>query len=815
MAFYVNPVKRFKDSIVLTKPPYDGRHPKNTREAVFIHRANSNGIFQIEKDGKYKLYDRCYIFSDINYINKNDDEKATVLINLMEFLKSMSASFKITVANEYQDMSKYINYIFNDMNGNQYPVISEGIRSWIDEKKESSNLHDLNRVLYLTITVRSHSYDDARSYFLAMDSELDVIFKAMGSFIAPIDGTQRLNCLRNFFYHESKSDYNFVDDVLYDVIPVSAEAGYRDFMLFNKNTYVSVLFAREYDSSLNEGKLIHTLAGTSYQYFVTVDYAPVEHSVTKNMLKSTYGNNERAISQEADLKKSNNQSATGISYSKKKKRAELEEYIDKLDDESEECLQAGLLVVVTAESEEELALRIEEMQRKGKSVGVTLDTYNYVQLKAFNTALPTGVRMVKKMRSFYTGSLVAMQPFFSPDIMDKGGIFYGINSTTKNFVFADRKKLPSPHGMIVGHTGTGKSYLIKETEIAQTLLSTDDDIQMIDPQNESEVVCAKYGGRFLDLTPRGDIHINPMEVPYEIWKSDNKKDKDSFVAGVASWADSFCEAVMYNILFTQEHRNFIDKAVGNIYEKVFASKKLLQPTLRDLRNELIRLENESGNEIDKRQIHMIVNSLEQYTEGIYDMFAYPSDIDISRERFVSFGLKNVGEDYWLPVMITIMFFLSNRMEYNQDLRRATRLIVDEAQVVMSNISSGKILLNTILTYRKYGGIVTMALQNLTRAVENPDLRDMLSNCGYKMFFDQGGSDAIALSKIQELTDTEYRALSDDRPGKSVMVWGKKVILLDSLMSKDNPLYEHFSTNFHEKAEKERLNHNAEGTAYGG
>lgn len=36
-----------------------------------------------------------------------------------------------------------------------------------------------------------------------------------------------------------------------------------------------------------------------------------------------------------------------------------------------------------------------------------------------------------------------------------------------------------------------------------------------------------------------------------------------------------------------------------------------------------------------------------------------------------------------------------------------------------------------------------------------------------------------------------------------MVWGKKVIILDSLMSKDNPLYEVFSTNFHEKAEKAR------------
>ena len=54
-----------------------------------------------------------------------------------------------------------------------------------------------------------------------------------------------------------------------------------------------------------------------------------------------------------------------------------------------------------------------------------------------------------------------------------------------------------------------------------------------------------------------------------------------------------------------------------------------------------------------------------------------------------------------------------------------------------------------------------------------------------------------------MTQAEYDALKSDRPGRSVMVWGKKVIILDSLMSKDNPLYEVFSTNFHEKAEKAR------------
>ena len=115
-----------------------------------------------------------------------------------------------------------------------------------------------------------------------------------------------------------------------------------------------------------------------------------------------------------------------------------------------------------------------------------------------------------------------------------------------------------------------------------------------------------------------------------------------------------------------------------------------------------------------------------------------------------------------------------------------------------NRMSADIMLKAIVTYRKYGGICTLALQNLTRALENPELRDMFSNCGYKLFLDQGGVDARALMEIQELSEKEFRFLAEETPGYGLMVWGKKVILLDTRMSHNNVLYERFSTNFHEK-----------------
>lgn len=75
MALIFNATKKLQDSVVLTSPSHAGKYPQSTRDALYIHKANKSGIFQIEKNGARKLYDRCYAFTDINYINQDKDEK--------------------------------------------------------------------------------------------------------------------------------------------------------------------------------------------------------------------------------------------------------------------------------------------------------------------------------------------------------------------------------------------------------------------------------------------------------------------------------------------------------------------------------------------------------------------------------------------------------------------------------------------------------------------------------------------------------------------------------------------------------------------
>lgn len=773
--------------------------PRNVREALCIDRVHANGIFKIEPMSGMAMYDLCYLFEDINYKNKDEDKKTSTLLEVMKWLKSMNSQFKITIANEQQDLEEFMEGIFRPIHGEEYPELEEGVGTWISQKI-SEGTRDIQRNLYLTVTCRAKSFAEAEVYFATLDTSLMAIFSALQSRLYRMSGTERLLVLQRMLRageegippEEALLKAGSWKD---QVLPAALEQE-TDSIKINQR-YACVLFAHDYDQTLDEEKVVYALSDTVFPTYITLDIEPVRKRLLKDKLLSAHTNNEKTISQERDRHNSLRQYGAGTSYLLDRKKTELEELMDQVEENDEECVFLGLLVFVAADSTEELAQCVDTLKQIAVANGFTLDPYYHRQLKALNTVLPIGGRQVNHMRALVTSSAVAFQPFYAHDLKDEGGFVYGLNRTTKHLLCGDRKKLPSPHGFIVGHTGSGKSILIKLTEISQALLSTDDDIVVLDPNNEQKDQITRLRGQYFDFTPQCQIHLNPFEVPEHVFKGDFV-DRQKFIANQVEYAESFCSAAMTNILVNRVHMSYIGRAVRRMYEEYFGRKRPgRQPTLMALW-ELLKKQQEEAELEEKRMIADIVDSLEEYTVGVYDMFAYPSNLDIS-SRLVGFGLKNIPKTLWEPLMVTVMHFLSMRIAYNQENLTALRLIVDEAQVLCEKGSSAKQLLYAIETYRKVGAIVTLAVQNLTRVLENPELRDMFSNCPYKCFLDLGGIDAANLAQIQELSEVEFRALEKNNLGCGIMVWGNQVHLFDALISKENILYAKFNTNFHEKA----------------
>ena len=781
--------------------------PRKIKDALNICEVRKNGIFKIEPMDGMALYDQCYIFEDINYKNQDEKKKTSTLLEVMKWFKSMSTQFKITIANEQRDMEQFMEEIFCPLHGEEYPELEQGLGDWINQKLEEGT-RDIRRILYLTVTCRARSFEEAAAFFATLDTTLQFLFSTLKSRLYRMSGVERLTLLQRMLRageqgiapHET-SLMDGTDHWKNQILPAYIDQD-MDYLKIN-NRYVSILFAHDYEQTLDEEKVIHGLTDTLFPTYITLDIEPVRKRLLKDKLLSAHTNNEMSISKERDKYHSMHQYGAGTSYQLTKKKAELEDMLDQVDENDEEAVFLGMLVMVPADTLEELEQRVDTLKQIATVNGYALEPYYRRQLKALNTVLPIGGRQVNHMRSLFTSSAVAFQPFYARDLQDKNAFVYGLNRTTKHLLRGDRKKLKAPHGMIVGHSGSGKSYLIKETEIGQTLLFTDDDIIILDPNNEQEDYIKLCGGQYFDFTPQCQIYLNPFEVPDDVWMG-TEVEKNKFIAQKTEYAGAFCAAAMTNILVTQVHIVHIGRAVRKVYEGYFGKKRRgRQPTWKDIRDDLKKQLEEADTQEERRMLLDIVDSLEEYTDGVYDMFAHPSNLDM-HSRLIGFGLKNIPKTVWETVMVTLMHFLSMRIEHNQKELIAARLVVDEAQVLCDKGSSAEQLLYAVETYRKVGAVVTLAVQNLTRALENPELRDMFSNCPYKCFLDQGGVDAVSLAQIQELSEEEMRALEEETPGLGVMVWDSQVYLFNARMKEDNVLYEQFSTNFHEKAEQKKL-----------
>ncbi len=778
--------------------------PKNVRQFLNIDKLYRRGVAKIEPGKKGCLYDRCYLFEDINYINKDDGGKVNFLNQFMGWLKSMNVDFKISVTNEYQSMDEFLEKVKLRVNSEDYPEIEEGLDHWIHEKIEDAN-PNVTTLRYLTVSCRADHFSEANIILNALDTTICDWFRIWKSRIIRLTGEERLRCLHSLLRVGKKEEQDYISypkvavkDWKNDILPkdIRQHSNYMEL----DDVFVSVLFGWKFRKSIDSDTFIRSFSHVEFPSFVTLDFAPVGPDVIEDKLIAASMNNEKEITKEEDRKRRNSIISNGPSYQRQRKKDYIEGYMTQVSENDETGFFMNLLIVVTAQDEETLGERVAQMQAIGRKEGVIVETADWNQMRALNTALPFAGRQVDYMRFVLSSSVVAFQPYYAQDVIEPGGYMYGLNRTTKRLILGNRKLLMSPHGIIIGHTGSGKSVIIKTTEVAQTLISTDDDILILDPQNEFQDIIEENGGVFFDLTPKSKIYLNGFEVSEEVFAA-NKDRQEQFVAVQIKYAKSLVAAMMKNIVVTQEHYTVVSRCTRRMFDQIFAQKKLKkQPTLRLLRAEIKKELDNVKNPHDETIIRPIYNSMEEYTEGACDMLAHPSTVRMDK-RMVGFGLKNVPEDNWEAVMLTVMHYTSTRMEYNQDLQRATHFIVDETQIVCKKGTSADQLNTAVATFRKFGGICTMAMQNLTAALKNDQLVELFSNCSYKCFLDQGGVDANALAEIQELSETEFNALSEDKPGQGVMVWGKKVIIFDAEISKDNVLYRVVNTNFHEKAEK--------------
>ena len=124
-----------------------------------------------------------------------------------------------------------------------------------------------------------------------------------------------------------------------------------------------------------------------------------------------------------------------------------------------------LTVTYFADTLEDLALETDALKTTAANYNCRFTELYFQQERAFNPALPYGLRRIESVRTMLTKSLTALVPFNTQEILTPGGICYGRNAVTGNLIIGLRTSLVNGNAMVVATSGGGKSIDRKSTRL--------------------------------------------------------------------------------------------------------------------------------------------------------------------------------------------------------------------------------------------------------------------------------------------------------------------------------------------------------------
>ena len=121
-----------------------------------------------------------------------------------------------------------------------------------------------------------------------------------------------------------------------------------------------------------------------------------------------------------------------------------------------------LTVTYFTDTLEDLVLETDALKTTAANYNCRFTELYFQQERAFNTAMPYGLRRIESVRTMLTKSLTALVPFNTQEILIPGGICYGRNAVTGNLIIGLRTSLAHQSATIRQH---GKGMIILETAL--------------------------------------------------------------------------------------------------------------------------------------------------------------------------------------------------------------------------------------------------------------------------------------------------------------------------------------------------------------
>lgn len=780
-----------------------GNAPKTAQETIPYLSVYKNGIIEISEN----VFSKSYVIGDVNFSIASDEEQENIFMNYGKLLNMFGekVTAQITIFNRNVDIDKFKKNVLLKLKGDgldKYRLENNAIM----EMKIGEGKNNITHEKYLTLSLEADNIDAAIKAFSKLDNEVSTFIKKINNAdTQPMTLEERLSVLYDIYNlnadvpfqkkakiseHPAQTfDLNWLKRqgiTTKDIIaPPSISFNYNHSMIGDK--YAKTMFISNLPTYLETG-ILSDITDIPCNMLTSIHFESLGQDRTIKLIRNQLVNiNSNVIDAQKKATKSG-YSPDLISTDLKRAQEQANQLMDDVTTRNQKLFLVTLAITVFADNQTELDRYASMVKTAAQKHLCTARDLNYQQEYGFTTSLPLAYNKLFVQRLLTTEAASVFIPFSTQELSQNKGMYYGLNAVSRNLILFNRLNSKNANGVILGTPGSGKSFSAKR-EMINVLLTTDDDIYVIDPEREYAPLAALFGGEVVKIAAGSKTYINPLDMDI------NYADDDDPITLKSDFVGSLCETVIggkYGLSPVQ--KSVIDRCVRLVYQPYLkhmvslgstqTCDKAAMPTLDDFYQLLLKQ--------PEPEAHSLALALELYCRGSLDTFAHKTNVNTS-SRFIIYDIKDIGSGMKEMGLQVCLNDIWNKIITNKKLGKRTWFYIDEFYLLTQTDSSARFLQQVYKRARKWAGIPTGITQNVEDLLASKEARGIINNCDFIYMLNQSPLDRAELAAMLNMSPAQVSYITNSDAGQGLLYTGKHIVPFIDKFPTNNSLYKAMTT----------------------
>ena len=762
----------------------------------------SNGIIELD-EGKYS---KSYHLGEINFKTAPDESQWNIGRAFGEFLSGFpnDVTTQITLYNKSLDMAKYQQDVLLEMKPDGLNEYRGEFNDMLLEKMSGSK-NNITTENVLTVTLNANDIENAIEKFVSIENHINSKMTEITKADTPAFTTEeRMEMLYGIFHpdistplcrekmidgHLSKSFS--IENCISQGITTKDVIAPSGITFNNNNMLIGEYHAKSFYISNYptwiKGSLLPDLASIATNVLVSIYYDIIPQEEAVKLIRRKGLNISSGL---VEIQKRASKSFIDpnlISPDLQDANNAANSLLEGVRKENERLFLATAVITIFADSDESLKNYEDELKIIASNNLITILPLTNQQEDGLKSSLPLGNNKLEITRLMSTSTISALVPFSVKNVRQKRGLYYGQNAINKKMIFYDRSSGINPNGCILGMPGSGKTFSAKR-EIVNVLLSTDDEVYIIDPEKEYVPLAKAFGGSVITLQNGATTYLNPFDMNIE-----NADDGGDPIKVKVDFIETVCEiAIGGRMGLSPIEKSIIGRCVDQIYkpymEYLTISGKSIDiehaPTMRDFYDALM--------EQPQIEAQSIALALERFVDGAFDIFGHHTTVEVEN-RFTVYDIKGIGSGLKEMGLQICLDNIWNKMISNKAKGKRTWFFIDEFYLMMQKPSSAAYISQIWKRARKWNGVPTAITQNIEDMLKSEEARTIISTSAFVMLLGQSPINKQSLSNLLNISMEEQKYISTAKPGMGLIRIDEQMYPMDDSFPKDTKLYKMMTT----------------------